>query len=301
MGFVSVFSDVILPVFLIAAVGASVHKIKPLNTEALSQTILYIFSPALVFHGLSTTALPLTNLVNILIFSFLLLICLYIVGQLLGFLTHSEGGTKKTLIISSIFMNAGNYGLPVAYFAFGDEGLTTAIVFFVIQATLGWTVGIFLATQGSQSTIDSIKTVFKVPTTYAAILGVTVSAISINIPSWLLKSTDILGDAAIPAMLIMLGIHIGANIRITKLKPVIAAGLVRLLISPLIAYGITLLLPLTLLETKILILVSAMPTAVFTIILATEYGGDPELSSNIVIGSTVFSLLTVTVLLFFIS
>jgi predicted permease len=301
MGFVSVFSDVILPVFLIAAVGASVHKIKPLNTEALSQTILYIFSPALVFHGLSTTALPLTNLVNILIFSFLLLICLYIVGQLLGFLTHSEGGTKKTLIISSIFMNAGNYGLPVAYFAFGDEGLTTAIVFFVIQATLGWTVGIFLATQGSQSTIDSIKTVFKVPTTYAAILGVTVSAISINIPSWLLKSTDILGDAAIPAMLIILGIHIGSKIRITKLKPVIAAGLVRLLISPLIAYGITLLLPLTLLETKILILVSAMPTAVFTIILATEYGGDPELSSNIVIGSTVFSLLTVTVLLFFIS
>ena len=301
MGFVSVFSDVILPVFLIAAVGASVHKIKPLNTEALSQTILYIFSPALVFHGLSTTALPLTNLVNILIFSFLLLICLYIVGQLLGFLTHSEGGTKKTLIISSIFMNAGNYGLPVAYFAFGDEGLTTAIVFFVIQATLGWTVGIFLATQGSQSTIDSIKTVFKVPTTYAAILGVTVSAISINIPSWLLKSTDILGDAAIPAMLIILGIHIGSKIRITKLKPVIAAGLVRLLISPLIAYGITLLLPLTLMEAKILILVSSMPTAVFTIILATEYGGDPELSSNIVIGSTVFSLLTVTVLLFFIS
>jgi len=301
MEFVSVFSDVILPVFLIAAVGASVHKIKPLNTEALSQSILYIFSPALVFHGLSTTDLPLTNLVNILIFSFLLLICLYIVGQLLGFLTHSEGGTKKTLIISSIFMNAGNYGLPVAYFAFGDEGLTTAIVFFVIQATLGWTVGIFLATQGSQSTIDSIKTVFKVPTTYAAILGVTASAISINIPSWLLKSTDILCDAAIPAMLIILGIHIGSKIRITKLKPVIAAGLVRLLISPLIAYGITLLLPLTLLETKILILVSAMPTAVFTIILATEYGGDPELSSNIVIGSTVFSLLTVTVLLFFIS
>jgi predicted permease len=301
MPFVSVFSEVILPVFLIAAVGASVHKIKPLNTEALSQTILYIFSPALVFHGLSTTDLPLTNLVNILIFSFLLLICLYLVGYLLGFLTHSEGGTKKTLVISSIFMNAGNYGLPVAYFAFGDEGLSTAIVFFVIQATLGWTVGIFLATQGRQSTIDSIKTVFKVPTTYAAILGVTASILSVNIPSWLLKSTDILGDAAIPAMLIILGIHIGSKIRITKLKPVIAAGLVRLLISPLIAYGITLLLPLTLMEAKILILVSSMPTAVFTIILATEYGGDPELSSNIVIGSTLFSLLTVTGLLFFIS
>lgn len=297
MNILAVFSDVVLPVLLIAGAGALMHKFKPLETSSLSQSILYLFSPALVFHGLATTEMPLSNVGIILAFSILLLIALFLVGNFSALLFGIAGTEKRALVIAGIFMNAGNYGLPVAYFAFGQEGLATAIIFFVIQAILGWTVGIFLASRGNKSYVGALLTVFKVPTTYAAISGFLVGAYSLEIPLWLLNSTDVLGDAAIPAMLIILGIQIASSSRLSNLKPIVLASVIRLGISSLLAYTIATALSISPLDAKILIIVSGMPTAVFTIILATEYGGDPELSSSIVITSTLLSLISVTLML----
>tara|TARA_B110000014_G_C20054046_1_gene548471 strand:+ start:121 stop:1026 length:906 start_codon:yes stop_codon:yes gene_type:complete len=294
---IQVFSNVVLPVLLIAAAGALMHKFKPLQTSSLSQSILYLFSPALVFHGLATTEMPLENVRIIVIFSIILLIALLILGNLSALIFRVKGTEKRALVIAGIFMNAGNYGLPVAYFAFGEEGFATAIIFFVIQAILGWTVGIFLASRGNQSNLKAILTVFKVPTTYAAIFGFMVGAYSLEIPSWLLNSTDVLGDAAIPAMLIILGIQIASSARSYKIKPIILASTIRLVFSSVLAFVIASALNISPLDSKILIIVSGMPTAVFTIILATEYGGDPELSSSIVITSTLASLISVTLML----
>lgn len=297
MNIIQVFINVVLPVLLIAGAGALMHKFKPLQTSSLSQSILYLFSPALVFHGLATTEMPLENLRMILIFSVILLLALFVLGNISASIFSIKGNDKKALVIAGIFMNAGNYGLPVAYFAFGEEGFATAIIFFVIQAILGWTVGIFLASRGSQSNIKAILTVFKVPTTYAAIFGFLAGAYSLEIPSWLLSSTDVLGDAAIPAMLIILGIQIASSSKFHHIKPIIVASVIRLIISSLLAYIIATALNISPLDSKILIVVSGMPTAVFTIILATEYGGDPELSSSIVITSTLASLFSVTLML----
>ncbi len=297
MNIIEVFSNVVLPVLLIAGAGAVMHKFKPLQTASLSQSILYLFSPALVFHGLATTEMPLENVRIILVFSLILLLALFILGNFSALIFRVEGTEKRALVIAGIFMNAGNYGLPVAYFAFGEEGLATAIIFFVIQAILGWTVGIFLASRGNQSNIKAILTVFKVPTTYAATFGFLVGAYSLEIPSWLLNSTDVLGDAAIPAMLIILGIQIASNSKFHHMKPIVLASVTRLIFSSLLAYIIATALNISPLDSKILIVVSGMPTAVFTIILATEYGGDPELSSSIVITSTLASLISVTLML----
>ena len=297
MNILEVFSNVVLPVLLIAGAVALMHKFKPLQTSSLSQSILYLFSPALVFHGLATTEMPLSNVGTILVFSVLLLIALFLVSNLSALMFGLKGTEKRALVIAGIFMNAGNYGLPVAYFAFGEKGLATAIIFFVIQAILGWTVGIFLASRGNRSNLAAFLTVFKVPTTYAAISGFLVGAYSLEIPLWLLNATDVLGDAAIPAMLIILGIQIASNSRFQHIRPIVVASTIRLVISSLLAYTIATALSISPLDSKILIIVSGMPTAVFTIILATEYGGDPELSSSIVITSTLLSLISVTLML----
>lgn len=297
LAFLEVFTNVVLPVFLIAGAGAFVHRFKPIPVAPLSQTILYLFSPALVFHGLSTTEIPLAELGQIALFSLLLLVALYLVGQLGGALLRISQPERRALVIAAIFMNAGNYGLPVAFFAFGDEGLSKAIVFFVIQATLGWTVGIFLASRAHAGPLEAIRAVFTVPTTYAATIGFLVGVLSLSVPRWFLQATDVLGDAAIPAMLIVLGIQLASTRAFASLRTIAGALSVRLVFSALIAYGLTQVLGIDDLTSKVLIVVAGMPTAVFTIILATEYGGKAELASSIVVASTLASLVSVTVLL----
>ena len=65
MDFLNIFVSVVFPVFLMAAIGAIVHRFRPISPEPLSQAILFIFSPALVFNGLATTQVALTDLARI--------------------------------------------------------------------------------------------------------------------------------------------------------------------------------------------------------------------------------------------
>lgn len=158
-------------------------------------------------------------------------------------------------------------------------------------------MGVFLASRARAGRLEALRAVFTVPTTYAAVGGFLIGTLALPVPGWLLQSTDVLGDAAIPAMLIVLGIQIASTRAFTDLRAIGGAVVVRLGLSALIAYGLVQLLGLDGLTARVLIVVAGMPTAVFTIILATEYGGKPELASSIVVVSTIASFISVTVLL----
>ena len=112
-----------------------------------------------------------------------------------------------------------------------------------------------------------------------------------------LRASEVLGNAAIPAMLIVLGIQVASSRAFTDLRAIGGSVALRLVVSAFIAYGLVRLLGLDGLTGDVLIVVAGMPTAVFTIILAGEYGGRPELASSMVVVSTVLSLVSVTVLL----
>ncbi len=288
---------VVLPIFLIAAAGAVVHRFRPLPVGPLNSVIVYLFSPALVFHALATTEVTITDIGRIALFSILLLGALYALSFAVALTLRMDGGSRGTFIVSVLFMNAGNYGLPVALFAYGAAGFSVAIVFFVIQAILGWTVGVFLTAQSGGGVSTGLRAVATLPAAYAAVAGVSVGATGAMLPEALVRSTELLGSGAVPGMLVVLGIQVASN-RSMSDGPAIAGALVlRLFVSAAIASGLVALLDFEGLSARVLIVSSAMPTAVFTTILATEFGGRPRMAGSIVIASTVASLATVTMVL----
>ncbi len=297
MPLAEVIGQVILPVFLIAAAGAAFHRFRPLPIGPLNSAIVYLFSPALVFHALATTEVPVTEIGRIALFSGLLLVGLYVLGSIVGFGLRLQGPSRATFVVSVLFMNAGNYGLPVALFAYGDAGFNVAIVFFVFQAILGWTVGVFITSRGSAGMKTAFKTVAGLPVVYAAIAGAAVGTAGFTVPEGFLRSTDLLGDAAVPGMLVVLGVQLASNTSLSDKRAIVGALLVRLLASAVMAAGLVGILGFDDISARVLIVTAAMPTAVFTTIVATEFGGRPAMAASIVIASTLASLATVTGLL----
>ncbi len=200
-------------------------------------------------------------------------------------------------MITTMFMNAGNYGLPLTSFAFGEQALAFASVFFVISAMLTNTVGIVIASSGSMSVLNAIKGLLKFPAIYALTLGVLFLQFSWKLPSGLDRTVTLLSNAAIPCMLVLLGMQL-VNIHWNgHVRPLIVTSSMRLLIAPALAFGLTRLFGMTGPASQAVILEAGMPVAVLTTILATEFDAEPSFVTTAVLVTTLLSPLTLTPLL----
>ena len=194
-------------------------------------------------------------------------------------------------------MNSGNYGLPVALFAFGNEGLEFAIVFFVCQAALGGTLAVFIASSSHLNAKAALATTLKMPLLHATVLGLIVNIGDINLPHTIGEPVRILGEAAVPSMLMVLGIQVSNRFSLDDRPALIATIFIRLVVSAIAAFLITPVLGIEGVLRQVLIVVSAMPAAVFTIILSSEFQARPSFVTNTVVVGTLISLPTLTVVI----
>jgi predicted permease len=295
----SLFFNNLFPILIAAAIGFALTKWLKINPRPLSQIIFYVFSPILVFQLLISSQLSNQDLVRTLLFSLVLLV-------IVGGLTWMIGGVFKlprkilaAVILTAMFMNAGNYGLPLTSFAFGEEALAFASVFFVMMALMTNTVGIVIASSGSMSVWSAIKGLVKVPAIYALVLGFVFIQFKWQLPSGLDRTVTLLSNAAIPCMLVLLGMQL-VNIRLDgQVLPLAISGSMRLLIAPLIAFGLTRLFGIGGASYQAMVIESAMPTAVLTTILATEFDAEPTFVTTTVLLTTLLSPFTLTPLLAF--
>lgn len=298
MALVNVFVNVILPVFLIAGAGLLIMRFRPLPAAPLSQAALYIFAPALSFQALATSDVPVADIGRIALFTVGLQASLISLTWLVSRVMRLDLAITSSMLMGALFMNAINYPLPVILLAFGQEALGRAVVFGVIESILVGTLGVFLASRSSAGLKQALLSVFKLPMGYAAIGGLLVSVFDITVPKFAMETLRIMAGAAIPTMLIVLGVQLyQQGLRVTLPHVVGAVALIRLGASVAIAYGLTLLLGMDPLTQKILLVDAAMPTAVITIVLATEFKGRPDLLTSVVMVTTVLSVGTVTTLL----
>jgi malate permease and related proteins len=131
-----------------------------------------------------------------------------------------------------MFMNAGNYGLSVNLFAFGEEALAHASLFFVTSAVMTYTVGAFIASMGSASLKKSLLTMFKLPVVYALIIGVLFMTFGWSMPQPLDRTINLVGAASIPVMLVLLGLQVGRLEWSGKYSALVLAAGMRLVIAP---------------------------------------------------------------------
>lgn len=294
---VNVFISVVLPVFMMAGLGSIVGRFLGVSSRPISQVTLYIFSPALVCHSLANMVLPTKDLGLIALFSLLLATVLYVFA-FVGFkISRMDKKGRSAFVLTTLFMNAGNYGLPVALFAFGQAGLERAIIFFVVQATLSGTVAIYVASSSNLKPLDAVQSVLRMPMVYATVLGLFMNIGGLHIPVYLSQPLELLGNAAVPSMLMVLGIQLSNRFSVEDLGALATVSVLRLAVSAGVAYVLTVGMGITGLTQQVLVVLAAMPTAVFTIILASEFDARPKFVTGAVAVTTLVSIFTITPLI----
>ena len=292
-----IFIEVVSPVFLMAGIGALIRRLRNVPSDSISQITLYIFAPALVFNSLAGTEIPLEEMGKIALFTVCLAAALYLLSIAVARLLSLGREGTSAFLLTTLFMNAGNYGLPVALLAFGETGVQFAVVFFVCQATLGGTLAVYLASRSRLGIGDALKSVLRMPLVYATVFGLAVNLLELQLPTTIAEPARILGNAAVPSMLMVLGIQLATRLSLEDLGSLTAAVFLRLVVSAGAGYLITLALGIDGTLQQVLVVVSAMPTAVFTTILANQFQAKPAFVTNGVVLGTLLSLVTLTAII----
>ncbi len=300
----AVLFNIVLPVFLVAGLAALVHRPLGFDLRTFSRGAFYLFTPALICDLLLTSDVDGWEFVRILVAQLAVTAVLWGLGEAVARLLRLDGPTRSGLLISLLFMNAGNYGLPVTLFAFGQPGMTRATIYFAISATTSASLGVFLAARGRLTVKSALGRVTTAPLIYAAAFGLFCNFLKVPLPELLTKAIHLLGQASVPVYLIVLGIQLskafeergGMGKNWPALVFVVAA---RLLLSPALTFGVVGLMGMGAPAWQTVVVESAMPSAVMSTILAHEFDSDPPFVARVILVTTLLSLLTLTVLLNF--
>ncbi|MGH9119084.1 MAG: AEC family transporter [Acidimicrobiales bacterium] len=289
--------EVVLPVFIVALLGAVVGWWRDVPVAPFSAMALYLLGPALVFDSMAATDISIgesVKIVGVMVAGYsavLLAATLWSLGR------GHDRSLRAAVALAATSPNAGNMGLPVAALAFGDAGLQVAIVNFVVGALIINSGGIVLASMAGGDARAALTAPLRYPYLYAAAAGLAVNALDVDLPAAIAVPADALAAAAIPIMLILLGLQLRTVSGAEDLPDTIAVNLGRLLIAPAIAWLVASAIGLDDITRGTLVVLAAMPVAVFTTILAEEFDAHPRFVAGAVVSTTLASILSLSVLI----
>lgn len=301
-----VFSEVVLPIVVIAGVGYLLEGAFPLDPRTLNRVSLYGLSPCLLFVTLLRTEISGGDALRLSLLMLLVVICMCVCANLVARSMKLSSTERSGFMLASTFMNSGNYGLPATRFAFGDAGFQYAVIGYLVQAFLSQTLAVFVASSGRGDRRAALTQVLRMPMLYAAALAVVLRLVGIRMDEstgfvavGLFRGLRLLADATLPFLLLILGMQLRRRKPMGSYGPLGTATALRLVASVPIAFGLASLLGLGDLALRVGIMQAAMPTAVNTTILALEFDTWPQFVSNVVVATTFASLITLTLLVAF--
>jgi predicted permease len=219
----------------------------------------------------------------------------------LGKIFRLERPYLLAVILTVAFGNTGNYGLPLVKFAFGDDALAVASLFYVTTTILFNTVGVVIASLGHMDLKSALNGLFKLPIIYGVTLALLIKFVGIQLPLPVSRTIEIAANGAIPVMLILLGLEL-TRIQWTHSFRALGLGvLTKLLLAPLVGLLLASLFGLEHTAQQGGVLEASMPAAVATTVVATEYKLEPSLVTAIVFLGTVLSPLTLTPLIVYLA
>lgn len=295
----STFVNNIFPIILLGGAGYALGKIMHVDAQALGRVVFYVFSPVLIFDLMIKNQLELGEAASLIAFSITIILAVGIITYLAGRLLKIERPALIAIVITSMFANTGNYGLPLVSFAFGEEALPYAGIYFVMTTLLFYSLGVLLASLGHMNFKSAMLGLFKVPTLYAVVLALIVNAAQFELPLSLQRAVDLASGGTIPAMLVLLGLQM-TQVEFSKnMRALQLSVAMRLLVAPVLALLITALFGIQGAARQGAMTQASMPSMVSTTVLATEYHLDSKLVAEVIFVSTLLSPLTLTPLLVF--
>ena len=293
---------IILPVFIIFFIGYMGQKLIGFDIKSISTAALYLMSPFLAFRTFYANELTMDYL-YIVLFSLLLTAVLLAIVWITARSMNATRPQLSAMILGGVFMNSGNYGAPVVLFAFGAAGFDYAVVMMVFQSLLMNTIGIFFASIGGEEKAtlrQSLQRVTRMPLIYAAGLGVGLQLLAVTVPKTLMEGISLVADASIPTVMLVLGMQLAAIVRKkVAYRYVSTVTVIRMVLSPLIAASILYFMPINDLLKAVMIVQSAMPAAANTTMFALQFGTEPDLVSFTTFITTLISIVTIPLVLFF--
>lgn len=286
--------DVVLPVFAVIAVGAAVGARFRLEAAPVNRVALYAAVPALAFRTLAELDLASAAVGRLLLGYGAYLLAAAALAALVA--RRWPGARRRALVGTSVLPNAANLNLPVALFAFGAAGLERALVLYVATSLLTFTVGPSLVGRPA-GPARALRTVVGFPVLWAALAGLAIGSNGLALPLPVARAVGLLADAAVPLVLLTLGLHLARARRWRPSRAAWTAVGLKLLAGPALAAAAGALVGLSGLDLAVLTVLGAMPTAVNAAILAVEFGGDAELVGDAVVTGTALALATLPLVL----
>lgn len=284
--------EITAPVFILAAVGFFWVKMGfEYRVEFVTRLAMTLSVPCLIFVALMRTKIDPQALATLSLAA-LAAYGLVTIGALV--LVKVMKLEMRTYLAPLIFGNTGNLGLPLALFAFGDTGLGYAVVVFAVMAILSFTIGIWIVSGGG-----SLTKVVKEPLVAATILGGIFLWQGWETPTFLTNAIKLIGDMAIPMMLITLGVAV-ARLETKALDRAAIMAVVKIVLCVGAAASMGIWFGLEPVAFAVLVVQLATPVAVTSYMLAEKYGADSQAVAGLVVVSTLLSVLALPLILAFV-
>lgn len=281
--------SVVAPVFIVALIGLVWARSGAHFDElSISRLVLNVGVPCLLFRSLTTIDVPPASLAAMAGLAAAAMSTFAMTGLLV---LKAMKLPAHTFLGPLVFTNSGNLGLPVCLFAFGEPGLALGMAYFAVSSTCHVVLGgpLFSGT-------FSLQPLFRSPLTWAVVITVGVVALGLPVPTWIARTTTLLGDIAIPLMLLTLGVSL-SNMHLKSLGRSVTLSFVRLGVGVSTGLALTTVLGVDGLARKVLILQASMPVGVLNYLFAHRYARTPEQVASLVLVSTLLSVISIPVLL----
>lgn len=291
----------ILSIVLMIALGYILKRIDFLSEDdigSLNKLVMNILMPCMIFSALYTADLSAIGRLGFM--PVVIISSSFIVGTISFFILKKLGFKGKRLwsvLITVMISNTAFMGYPVNLGIFGNEGLLRAIFCDLGTLVIFLILSIILVLKFGGTPKKAVKDIILFPPLWAVILGIICNGANITIGPVLENVVNYLGDGAIPLIMISLGLSINLGGLKWNKDMVAFTSLMKLAIFPLMAFFIVSLLNLSGYDYTIAIIEAAMPSGMLSLMLAINYDLDYHLSSDCILINTVFSLITLPIII----
>jgi predicted permease len=291
----------ILPIFAIAGVGFLLARFGAADVKTVSRVVFYGLLPCLAFRMLMGSSASGPIVWRLMVLAVSIMVAMAVVGYIAARALGLDDKPLRAFLMVVMFSNSGNYGLPVVRFAFGPEALTYATIYFLTGSVTTYVASSFFADSTRGRIIGVLDKLWRMPALYGLAAALIVLAFGWTVPQAVLTPVTMLSDAAIPVMILVLGMQLERAVWPSRPGIVMLAVALSLLVTPCIALGLASVLKISGPALQAAVILSSMPVAVITTILALEFELAPEFVTSAVFISTLASPLTLTPLIAYLS
>ncbi|GMX61509.1 AEC family transporter [Paenibacillus elgii] len=293
----------VIPLTIMIAIGVILYRAFKLDIKTLSKLNFYLFSPALVFKMLYESSLSLAVLGQTLLFFVLFFAAMFLLMEVVIRLRGYKGGMIPAMRNSVIFYNSANYAIPLNQLVFVGDAFTLSIqiIIMMMQSLLPNTYGIYAVNASKRNDMkQTLRTILTLPVIYIIPIAFLMKGLHIPIPGPVYAPINYVSDAFIATALLTLGVQLGSMKWTFNLADVMLSNVLRLCVGPAVGFLIVMLMGIEGVMAQALVLSCAVPTSLSSVLIAVEYDNEPEFSSQAVFSSTIFSIFTVTLVIYLI-